>query len=75
VPGGGPLAFGRGVAVRMAMNDRAFDGGSPFLLGAVLENYLAAHVSINSFVETHLELADRAETFQWPSRFGRRPTF
>lgn len=75
VPGGGPLAFGRGVAVRLSMNDRAFDGGSPFLLAAVLENYLAAHVSINSFVETQLELADRAESFQWPSRFGRRPTF
>src|SRR6478609_5768612 len=75
VPGGGPLAFGRGVAVKLSMNDRAFDGGSPFLLAAVLENYLAAHVAINSFVETQLELADRAESFQWPSRFGRRPTF
>jgi type VI secretion system protein ImpG len=75
VPGGGPLAFGRGVAVRLSMSDRAFDGGSPFLLAAVLENFLAAHVSINSFVETELELADRAETFSWPSRFGRRPTF
>lgn len=75
VPGGGPLAFGRGVAVRLSMNDRAFDGGSPFLLASVLENYLAAHVSINSFVETELELADRAESFRWPSRFGRRPTF
>lgn len=75
VPGGGPLAFGRGIAVRLTMSDRAFDGGSPFLLASVLENYLAAHVSINSFVETQLELADRAESFQWPSRFGRRPTF
>ena len=75
IPGGGPLAFGRGVAVRLSMNDRAFDGGSPFLLASVLEYYLAAHVSINSFVETHLELADRAEIFKWPTRFGRRPTF
>lgn len=75
VPGGGPLAFARGVAVRLSMSDRAFDGGSPFLLASVLENYLAAHVSTNSFVETELELADRAESFVWPSRFGRRPTF
>jgi type VI secretion system protein ImpG len=75
VPGGGPLAFGRGIAVKLSMSDRAFDGGSPFLLASVLENYLAAHVSINSFVETQLELADRAESFTWPSRFGRRPTF
>ncbi|MBI5276020.1 MAG: type VI secretion system baseplate subunit TssF [Burkholderiales bacterium] len=75
VPGGGPLAFGKGVSVRLDMNDRAFEGGSPFLLAAVLENYLAAHVGINSFVETHLELSDRAEAIAWPPRFGRRPTF
>ena len=75
IPGGGPLAFGRGVAIRLSMNDRAFDGGSPFLLAAVLEHYLASHVSINSFVETQLELSDRAESFKWPTRFGRRPSF
>lgn len=75
VPGGGPLAFGRGVVVRLGMSDRAFDGGSPFLLASVLEHHLAAHVSINSFVETQVELTDRAETLRWPSRFGRRPTF
>ncbi len=75
VPGGGPIALGRGLSVRLSMGDRAFDGGSPFLLGAVLENYLAAHASINSFVETHLDLVDRAETLQWMTRFGRRPSF
>jgi type VI secretion system protein ImpG len=75
IPGGGPLAFGRGVAIGLSMNDRAFDGGSPFLLASVIEYYLAAHVSINSFVETHLELSDRAESFKWPTRFGRRPSF
>jgi type VI secretion system protein ImpG len=75
IPGGGPLAFGRGVAVRLNMSDRAFDGGSPFLLASVLENYLAAHVSINSFVETHLDLSDRAETLKWQTRFGHRPSF
>jgi type VI secretion system protein ImpG len=75
VPGGGPLAFGRGVAIRLSMNDRAFDGGSPFVLASVLEHYLAAHVSINSFVETTLEMSDRAEQLTWPTRFGRRPTF
>lgn len=75
VPGGGPIAFGRGVEVTLSMSDRAFDGGSPFLLAAVLEHFMAAHVSINSFVETGLELVDRAERLRWPTRFGRRPTF
>ncbi len=75
VPGGGPLAFGRGVQISLTMNDRAFDGGSPFLLASVLEHFLAAHVAINSFVETRLVLSDRAEQITWPTRFGRRPTF
>ena len=39
IPGGGPWSFGRGVAVKLSMSDQAFDGGSPFLLAAVLENY------------------------------------
>ena len=75
VPGGGPIAFGRGVEITLSMTDRAFDGGSPYLLASLLEQYLAAHVSINSFVETRLSLADRAEQIAWPTRFGRRPTF
>ena len=75
IPGGGPISFGRGVEIELSMNDRAFDGGSPFMLAAVLEHFLAAHVSINSFVETSLELVDRAERLQWPMRFGRRPGF
>ena len=75
IPGGGPIAFGRGVEVELSMTDRAFDGGSPFMLAAVLEHFLAAHVSINSFVETSLELVDRAERLRWPQRFGRRPGF
>ena len=74
-PGGGPLAFGRGVEVRLGMSDRAFHGGSPFMLGAVLEHYLRAHVSINTFIETRLDLVDRSEHLRWPARFGRRPTF
>jgi type VI secretion system protein ImpG len=75
IPGGGPIAFGRGVEVELSMSDRAFDGGSPFMLAAVLEHFMAAHVSINSFVETRLELVDRAERILWPTRFGRRPGF
>ena len=75
IPGGGPISFGRGVEIELSMTDRAFDGGSPFMLAAVLEHFLATHVSINSFVETSLELVDRAERLRWPQRFGRRPSF
>ncbi len=36
----------------------AFEGGSAFLLGAVLDRYFARYVSINSVTETVLRCAD-----------------
>jgi type VI secretion system protein ImpG len=43
-----------------------------FLLGAVLEEFFARYVSINSFSETVVRTADRGEIMQWPIRIGRR---
>ena len=74
LPSGGPLAFARGVKLRLGMNERGFDGGSPFMLGAMLEHFLAAHVSINSFVETSLEMKAWTDALTWPTRLGRRPS-
>lgn len=73
LPGGGPLGFARGLSVSLQMTERGFDGGSPFLLASVLEHFLAAHVAINSFVETRLEMKEWSEALVWRSRLGRRP--
>jgi type VI secretion system protein ImpG len=43
-----------------------------FLLGAVLEQFFAKYVSINSFTETVLRTAQRQEVMRWPTRIGRR---
>lgn len=75
IPGGGPVAFGRGVEVALRFSDRPFEGGSPFLLASVIEHYLAAHVSINSFIEVAMSIAERSDQVRWPARFGRRPAF
>ncbi|MWA35377.1 type VI secretion system baseplate subunit TssF, partial [Burkholderia pseudomallei] len=73
LPAAGPLMFGRGVQVDVTVDDHAFSGDSPYLLGAVLEQFFARHVSINSFAECVLSSAQRGRLAQWPARVGRRP--
>lgn len=61
LPMGGPIAFGRGVRIDLEIDDLAFQGGSPFLLGCVLERYFARHVSMNGFTELNLRSAARGQ--------------
>ncbi|MBT9489211.1 MAG: type VI secretion system baseplate subunit TssF [Rubrivivax sp.] len=77
LPGRGALAFARGVEVVLTMTDRGFDGGSPYLLGAMLDHCLASHVSINSFVETSVVMKDwpLEKALRWQRIPGQRPTF
>jgi type VI secretion system protein ImpG len=72
--GPGPLAFGRGVEITVLVEELAFEGGSAFLLGAVLDEYFARHVSINSFTETVLRSGNRGEINRWVPHWGARPT-
>ena len=72
--GPGPLAFGRGVEITVLVEELAFEGGSAYLLGAVLDEYFARHVSINSFTETVLRSANRGEINRWVPHWGARPT-
>jgi len=69
----GPVTFGRGMEVRLSCDERAFEGGGAFVLGSVLEEFLARHVSLNSFTETALDVIGRGEVMRWPTRFGQRP--
>ncbi len=72
--GQGPLAFGRGLEITVLVEELAFEGGSAFLLGAVLDQYFARHVSINSFTETVLRSGSRGEINRWTPHWGARPT-
>jgi type VI secretion system protein ImpG len=72
--GPGPLAFGRGVEITVLVEEMAFEGGSAYLLGAVLDEYFARHVSINSFTETVLRSENRGEINRWVPHWGARPT-
>ena len=68
------LAFGRGVEIVVTVDELAFEGGSAYLLGAVLDHYFARHVSINSFTETVLRSDNRGEINRWMPHWGARPT-
>src|SRR5207244_3357838 len=72
IPTPGPVTFGRGLEIAVTCDERAFEGAGIFLLGAVLEQFFARYVSINSFAETVLKSTDRGEVMRWPARIGRR---
>ena len=74
LPGAGPICYGRGLNIKLALDEAAFEGTGVFLLGAVLEQFFARYVSINSFTETVLRTPGRGEIMRWPARTGRRPT-
>lgn len=68
----GPLAFARGLEVRLRFNESYFEGSGVFLLSAVLEQFLARYVSLNSFTETVVETEQRGEIMRWPAQPGRK---
>ncbi len=73
LPMPGPLCFGRGIEITLGLDELAFEGGSAFLFGCLLERFLARHVSLNSFTETVLRTLTRGEIMRWRPRCGTRP--
>jgi type VI secretion system protein ImpG len=72
LPMSGPIAFGRGLEITLGVDELAFEGGSAFLFGAVMQRFFARHVSLNSFVETRLRSASRGEIMCWRPQCGAR---
>lgn len=68
----GPIGFARGLEVSVLMDEDAFEGTGMFLLGAVLEQFFARYVSLNSFTETLIKSKQRGDIVRWPPRLGRR---
>ena len=73
VPQPGPITFARGIAIELTVDEGAFSGASPWLLGCVLETLFSRLVAINSFTETRLVSEQRGEIGFWPARIGMRP--
>jgi type VI secretion system protein ImpG len=72
-PAPGPIAFGRGLEVKVEVDELCFEGGSATLLGAVLHHHFSRHVSMNSFVQTQLVSRTRGELKRWAPLSGARP--
>ena len=71
-PVAGPIAFSRGLEIRVTVDDMSFEGGSAILLGTVLHQYFARHVSMNSFAQTVLSSLTRGDVMTWTPRLGAR---
>lgn len=72
LPVAGPITFGRGLGIDLTLSESAFGGAGCFLLGSVLEKFLARHVSVNTFTQTRLMSESRGELIRWPARIGTR---
>jgi type VI secretion system protein ImpG len=68
----GPATFQRGLEVTITCDESAFEGYGVFLAGAVLAQFFARYVSINSFTETVVQSTSRGEVMRWPATSGRR---
>ena len=60
--------------MKLVVDELAFEGGSAYLLGAVLEQFFRRYVSINSFCETVLRSPSRGEIHRWVPSWGARQT-
>jgi len=73
LPMPGPITFGRGVEVKIEVDDLSFEGASAFLLGCVLERFVARHVSMNGFTQLLLHSSGRGDILRGRPRCGARP--
>jgi type VI secretion system protein ImpG len=73
LPMPGPITFGRGVELKVEVDDLSFEGASAFLLGCVLERFVARHVSINGFTQMRLHSVGRGDILVGRPRCGVRP--
>lgn len=73
IPGQRPGVFVRGLDVSLTFDPQAWSGGGLYLLGCVLERFLALQVSVNGFVRTTAMQRGRATPMaRWAPRSGTR---
>jgi type VI secretion system protein ImpG len=68
----GPITFARGLEITVTFDELAYEGTGVFIIGAVLEQFFAKYVSLNSFTETVIKTQQRGQIMVWPAQVGRR---
>lgn len=73
----GAVFIGRGLEVTVEFDQAVYESDRRlFILGAILEQYFARYVSLQSFTETVLRTwPDGKERMRWPHRAGVQPWF
>ncbi len=71
--GGGQASIARGIEITLLFDETAFEGIGCFPLAAVLSEFFAKYVSINSFTETVLSTQQRGRIMRWDMAEGLRP--
>jgi type VI secretion system protein ImpG len=66
-----PMTFARGLEITVTFDESAFEGSGFFVLGAVLEQFFARYVTLNSFTETVIR-TPKEEIMRWKAQPGRR---
>ncbi|MCZ8016393.1 MAG: type VI secretion system baseplate subunit TssF [Limnobacter sp.] len=69
----GKPAVVRGLQVTLTLDELALQGLGVAVLGSVLARYLAAHVSVNSFVQTRIRSVHSGAVLDCPAWSGNRP--
>jgi type VI secretion system protein ImpG len=73
LPGARSGSFCRGLDVRLTFEPQAWQAAGLYLLGSVLERFLALHGSVNGFVRCTALLQGRSDPVaRWPARAGTR---
>lgn len=62
----------RGLEITITLDDKAFEGASAFLLGAVLDRFLSEYAAINHFTQCIIATTERGVIMRWPPRIGAR---
>jgi len=69
----GPISFGRGLEIKLVLDETAFEAGGMYLFGLVLSEFFRKYVSINSITETVVFTDSKREVGRWPVKAGLRP--
>jgi type VI secretion system protein ImpG len=73
LPGARSGSFCRGLEVRLTFEPQAWQAAGLYLLGSVLERFLALHGTVNGFVRCEAVLQGRTDPVaRWPARAGTR---
>lgn len=70
---GGGYHAARGTEVTISFDEKSFEGSGIFLLGAVLDRFIAEYASINSFTQVVIRSEQRGVLKTWPPRTGQGP--